>query len=195
MSQSTATSQPNPIKWLEALVQQALSRGKAAMAAIFALQNRAFANDTIDDQTAPNEVIIAAIEVTDRGSGLWLVVADWFGTLSGAGTIAVDIAQVQGPVTAFSGGTVEQPGGTTRKFPAVRYAKGGAVTATSANLPVTIAQQERTLAGGAATALTVTGVAALSTDAALQPQLILIRETSAVNTSTQSLNLLAFELP
>jgi hypothetical protein len=195
MTQSTGTSNPNPIKWLEALVQQALARGKAAMSAVFALQNRAFALDTLDDQTAPSDVTIAAIECTVRGSGLFLVVVDWFGTLSGAGTAQIDIAEVQGPVTAFSGGTVEQVGGGTRKLPAVRYAKGGAITATSANLPQVVGTQYRTLSGGAATALTASAVVGLSGDPALQPQLILINETSGVDLTAQTLNLLAFEMP
>ena len=192
-AQATSTSSPNSIKWLEALVQQALARGKAALAGISALQNRAQTVDALDDQNAPAEVIIAAAEVTPRATGIFLVVADWAGTLSGAGTIGVDISTAQGPVTAFSGGTVEQAGGGTPVKPAVRYAKAGAVTATATGGPGIIAEQFRTLTGGAATALTATGAAVLSPVGT--PGLILVRETTAVNLTLQALNLLLLEMP
>jgi hypothetical protein len=192
-TQSPGTSNPSPIKWLETKVQQALARAGAAVAGVLALQNRAFASDGLDDLTAPSEVIVAAIECTDRGSGLWLCVVDWFGTLSGAGTVTIDIAQEQGPVTAFSGGTLEQPGGGTQKLPSLRYALTGAVTATATGGAVINGSQARTLAGGAATALTASAVLGLS--GAEPANLILIRATCGVNLSGQTLNTLAFELP
>lgn len=192
MTQSAGTSNPGNYKWLESLVQQALARGKAAMVAVFALQNRAFTSDSLDNQNTPNEVIIAAIECTNKASGIWLCVANWSGTLSGAGTVTIDIAQAQGPVTAFSGGTVEQDGGGSRNLPTVRYSLSGDVTAT-AGTPQINGQQSRTLTGGAATALSC--VAGFGLSNAEPANLILIRETSGVNLTGQTLGVLAFEMP
>jgi hypothetical protein len=193
--QSTGTSEPNAIKYLETLVQQALARGKSALLALLALQNRASTADSLDNQNAPADVIIAAAEVTPRASGIFLVVAAWAGTLSAAGTVAIDVATAAGPVTAFSGGTVEQAGGGTPNKPAVRYAKGGAVTATATGGATTVGSSQVTLGAGGAAAVTTTAPAALATGTPQVAGLILVRETSGVNETLQALNLLLFELP
>jgi hypothetical protein len=192
-TQSTGTSQPNAMKYLESLVQQALARGKSALTALLALQNRAFTTDSLDNQNDPSEVVIAAAEVTPRASGIFVVLLSWAGTVSGAGTVAIDIATAAGPVLAFSGGTVEQSAGTTTPtVPAVRYSKAGNVTATGTGGATAQAEQIRTVAGAGATALTMVGICPLATGGA---GLILVRETTAENLTLQVLNMLLFEMP
>lgn len=184
---------------LEALIALALAAAKNAFAGILALRNQAVAEDALDDQTAPAGVILAAIELTPRASqngvSRWLMVANWRGTASAADTITLELSELQGPPTAFSGGSVEQIGGGPTNLPTVRYARAGAVTATSANPPLEMGQQSVTTPGAGATGVSCSGLAVFAPAAAANPSLVLVKISAGSTLTLQALTILLFELP
>jgi hypothetical protein len=192
MSMTDSTSDPR-LKRLFALVEMALTRAAAGLRAALALSNRSSTSDSLDNQNAPASVVVAAIEATPRASGIFVVNINYFGTDSAADTVTIEVVASQGPVTAFSGGTLEQAAGSaTPPLPAVRYAKAGAVTATATGGNTLVAQQSNTIAAPGVAAMALTARVPLTTG---QAGLILIELAATHNLSAQTLNVLCFELP
>lgn len=172
---------------IESLVAKALTASSAGLTAVFALKNKGrVQSGALDDQNAPNEVILAAAIPKPKASGIFLVTAAWFGTTSAADTVGLDIAQIAAE-TAFSGGTVSPDGNW-------RVAEAGAVTATGGGATIKVAENSVTVGAGAATHVAVSGFADFS-GALATPDVILVRVRCTNNLTLQTVNCSFFELP
>ena len=191
MTTSAGVSQPSFLKRFEASIQMALQRAAAAVAGVLALQNRATAVDTLDNQAAPAGVIIAAMQVTPRASGKFVLTANLDGTDSAADTITLQASEIAAAITGFSGGTLEQAGGGTQNLPALRFAKAGAVVATGGATTGYGAQSVTTAGAGAF----VVSLASTVTAATGAPVLITLAVTATHNLSAMGLSFSCYELP
>lgn len=190
MSTIAGVSDPSYVKRLESLVALALSGAAAGRAALVALQNKdLFQDSPLDNVNAPNNYILAAANVTRKGSGVFVVTGSWTGHAGGADTVSLVLASIPGPTVAFAGGALSALAGT------IRAAHGGVVTATGTGATTNQAVSEVIIAGAATINLSAAAQVFLSGPAG-QTGLLLLQLNGGTNMTAQQLNSFAYhELP